>query len=305
MPFGMSDYPQAVVMKLKVYVGGRVPISRPGSHSDLRAVMVYDYQLDKWNKLPLYHSGYFAMAAVNNQLVLAGGHSLRTNQRSAALGAWDERLQTWSTPFPPMPTARCSPSAVSHSQWLVVIGGRLENVATKLSRVEILDTRSGQWYTGAQLPQALSSPSVAIIGYSCYIVGGFASNHAPSKKVYRVCLDELISQAVSHSASVGSKMPTPSPYPTPSPWHTLSDSPLEFSAALAVDGYLLSIGGEERGRAEKAIYLYELGCGTWVKVGELHTERSEFACKLLPNGKMIVIGGDTELSHTVEVTEIQ
>ena len=296
MPFGMSDYPQAAVMKSKLYVGGRLPTNLD---SDLRAVMVYDCQHDKWNTLPLYHYGYFAMAAVNNQLVLAGGYNLQTYNCTAVLGAWDEQLQKWSTPFPPMPTARCSPSAVSHSCWLVVIGGRLEDVGTKLSEVEILDTRSGQWYAGAKLPLPLSSPSVAIIGYSCYVIGGFASNHAPSRKVYRGCLDELISQAVSHSASRGSKMPTPSP------WHSLPDSPLEFSAALALDGSLLTVGGEKRGRIKKAIYLYQLGCGTWVKVGELHTGRSGFACRLLPDGKMIVAGGGTALSHTVEVAEMQ
>ena len=292
MPFEMSQYPQAVVISGRLYVGGR--LARPNRNK--RTVAIYDPQHDTWTTLPQYNSTYFAMASVNDQLILVGGVNVVTNARTAVLGAWSEELQKWITPFQEMPTARISPSAFSHSRWLVVIGGRREDLVTKLSNVEILDTTLNQWYCGPCLPQPLSSPSIAIIGHSCYILGGFAFNHESSKKVYRASLDDLISQAVSCSSDTSTSV---APL-----WHSLPRSPLNFSAALALDGALLSVGGEDDHRqVNKAIYFYQLGCRTWVKVGDLHIARSKFACKVLPGRKMIVAGGTAGNPKIVEIAQ--
>ena len=263
--------------------------------------MVYNVQLETWNTLPLYNACYFAMAAVNNQLVCAGGSGCEfTNSgRTAELGVWNERSQTWTTPYPPMPTARISPTAVSHTKWLVVIGGRHEDVDTKLCNVEILDTSSGQWYIAAPLPQPHASLSAVVMGYTCYAIGGFAANHAPSKNVYRVNLDVLVSQAISRKSSS-----TPPPQDTII-WHTLPDTPLEFSTALALKGSLLALGGEGRDHMETAIYFYELGNMKWIRIGEMCTGRSLFACKVLPDGRILVAGGTTTYPKKVDIAVVQ
>ena len=274
MPFGMCDYPQAVAINRKVYIGGRLT----SSSSEGQTVMVYDPQNDTWTTLPQYDCVYFAMAVVNNQVVLIGGVDVRLRSRTAQLGVWNEQSQTWTNPFLPMPTARCSPSAITYDRWLVVIGGRLEDVGSKLSDVEILDTTSGQWYCGAPLPQPRSSVSAATIGNICFALGGFTTDHLGSKKVFNVCLDNLISQAVS----------PPNTQPTPSPWLTLPDTPLKYSTTLTTNGALLAVGGYEHEKewVSRAIHLYQPSSRSWVKAGELLLGRATCACITLSSGEI-------------------
>ena len=130
------------------------------------------------------------MAVVNDQLVLVGGIDVKTSKYTAMLGVWNEQSQTWTNPFPPMPTARCSPSVVTHdNRWLVVVGGKSEDAVTN---VEILDTTLGQWYHGAPIPQPCLRASAATVGNVCYVLGGFTKG-ASSNKVFSMYLDNLIS----------------------------------------------------------------------------------------------------------------
>ena len=62
-----------------------------------------------------------------------------------------------------MTTACDLPSVVTpNNRWLVVMGGFSDK--TRLSRVEILDTDSTQWYHAASLPLPLSHALPATIG---------------------------------------------------------------------------------------------------------------------------------------------
>ena len=91
-----------------------------------------------------------------------------------------------------------------------MIGGDHEDDGSVLTRVEILDTtESRQWYHAASLPQPLCDALPATIGNMCYLLGGYTKGVCiTSKKVFSVCLDDLISQAVSQPASA-SAPPTP------------------------------------------------------------------------------------------------
>ena len=123
MPFEMGHYLCVVIVKGKVHIGGG---GWPLSVRKMQTVMVCDPQHDVWHTLPLYKYTSFAMAVVNDQLVLVGGIDVKTRKCIAMLGVWSEQSQTWTNPFPPMPTARRSPSVVTHdNRWLVVVGGRI------------------------------------------------------------------------------------------------------------------------------------------------------------------------------------
>ena len=135
---------------------------------------VYDLQKDVWDTLPPYSYSLFAMISVNNQLILIGGRDEIERERCAVVSAWNEETKSWTlNAFPPMPTARVSPTAVYYGEWLVVIAGRLKSCYAKLSEVEILDTALGQWYCAAPLPQPHSSASPVIVGNTCYVLAGW------------------------------------------------------------------------------------------------------------------------------------
>ena len=279
LPFGMWGYPTVAVLKEKVYIGG----GWASSDREEQTVIVYDPKQDSYDTLPPYTCKWFSMAVVNNQLVLVGGRDVQTMKVTNKLGVWNEQSKRWTHPLPPMTTACSSPSVATHNnRWLVVMGG-----ITRLSRVEILDTDSTQWYHAASLPQPLSHSLPALIGNMCYLLGGYTKGDIgdiASKKVFSVCLDDLISQAVSQPASAS----TP---PTPSPWQSLPDTPLDLSTAtaLAFNGGLLAAG---RKYGSTVIYHYQPSSRSWVKAGELPTKQCRCTYTVLPSGDLYVAGGD-------------
>ncbi|MCG8622184.1 MAG: hypothetical protein MJE68_09355 [Proteobacteria bacterium] len=237
------------------------------------------------------------MAVVNNQLVLIGGKDVQTGEVTNQLGVWNELSKRWTHPLPPMTTACRSPSiATYNNSWLVVMGGCDDNYMY-LSRVEILDTDSTQWYHAASLPQPLSDSLPAIIGDMCYLLGGYTEGDA-SKKVFSVCLDDLISQAVSQPASASAP-------PTPSPWQSLPDTPLDCSTSLAFNGALLAIGGGNYPEGT-AIYHYQPSSRSWVKAEELPTRRLDCTCTVLPSGDLYVAGGGAYgTAQRVDIASVQ
>ena len=276
--------PQVAVLKEKVYIGGGC------SSSD--KVIVYDPQQDSCETLPPYSCKFFAMAVVNDQLVLVGGedglpnkpgervtHGLPTNR----LGVWNGQ---WTHPLPPMITARCMPLVVTHkNRWLVVMGGigfahnhdYYRDGGVELSHVEILDvSEPSQWYHAAQLPHVNNQHALlpVTIGNMCYLY----SLGDDSEKVSSVCLDSLITQAVSQ----------------PYPWQTLPKSPVdeypnESAGLVAFNGALLAVGGS--GYADNQdIYQYQPSSKSWIKAGELPTERRGWdrICTVLPSGEVFV-----------------
>ena len=266
------------MFKGKVYIGG----GDASSDRERQTVIVYDPQQDIYNTLPQYTYLYFSMAVVNNQLILIGGIDVRTEKKTNKLGVWNEQSKTWTHQLPPMNTACDSPSVTTlNNRWLVVIGGEGDGDAA-LSRVDILDTESRQWYHAAPLPQSCYCAAIAIIGDTCYLVGGYTAGGTASRKVLSVNLYCLIGDAVSQPASACAP-------PTPSPWEALPDTPLIWSTALAINGALLAIGGGWP--RPKDIYLYQPSSRSWIKVGELPTKRSRCGCTVLPSGEVFVAGG--------------
>ena len=285
--FGMREYPNVVVFKKKVYIGG----GWASSDRERQTVMIYNPKQDSYDTLPPYTYRRFSMAVVNNQLVLVGGKDVQTARVTNQLGVWNERSKRWTHPLPPMTTACYTPSVATHNnRWLVVMGGFDDK--TPLSRVEILDTDSTQWYHAASLPQPLSHSLPAIIGNMYFLLGGFTEG-GTSKKVLNVCLDDLISQAVSQPASASAP-------PTPSPWQSLPDTPLDCSTALAFNGVLLAVGGTWSGST--AIHHYQPSSRSWVKAGELPAERSRCTCTVFPSGDLYVAGG---ADQRVDIASVQ
>ena len=280
----MASGIQAVVIGDNVYVGGGYTLSDKNNYT----VMVYSLAGGSWSKLPPHETQWFGMAPVNNHLILVGGTYKYYNKVTDVLAMWDEGSRTWTHPFPEMPTPRHSPSVISYQKWLVVAGGRIGG-GSYSNKVEILDTLLGQWYEGSPMPSGCSSLSSAVNGNMWYLSSGFTSPTDANKHVFYVSLDELISQAVSQSA--GNTSP-----PIPSPWQTLTDPPLIHFTVLVLNGALLTVGGH----VSSAIHHYQPSSRSWVKVGDLPTERWMCACTVLPNGEILVAGGRTKIGGKFE-----
>ena len=269
MEYGMSGYPHCVVMESSVYVGGGVTLY---DDDDEHSVLKYDLDTDNWSRLPRYQYKWFAVSIINSRLTLVGGRvgdGKVTNQ----LAVYEPSSQHWTYPYHPMPTPRHSPAVVMYDIWLLVAGGCDASV-TVLATVELLNTSTNQWLAASSLPTPCSLMTSAIVDDHGYIVMN-------SKQVYRVSLPDIVSQTVDQSTA--SKSPVL--------WRRLPDTPLSYSTAISLRGYLIAVGGYHDNRIRTDIHLYQPESEQWTKVGDLPNVRELCSCVVLPSGELLVAGG--------------
>ena len=275
-PFRTWDSESAVVMKGDVYFGGGVA----PSVEDAQTVYVYSPRSVSWSRLPPYKYRLFSLTVINeNKLVAVGGADVITVTNKLAV--WDEQQQQWVFSLPVMNTACTSPAVATYNQWLLVAGGGGEQ--GRLSRVEVMNVSSEQWYQVASLPVAKSYMSSTMIGNMWYLMGGFTDN-GPSKSVMSVCVEHIFSEAISQQAGANSSRL--------SRWNSLPNTPSETSTALAFQGALLAVGGGGYLSRSSTIYLYQPSTSKWIKAGDMPIKRSMPACTVLPNGDIMIAGGD-------------
>ena len=278
MPFGMSDYIQAVVVEGTVHVGGG------GADKDNNyIVMTYDISTGKWATLPPYRASRFAMTSINNQLVLVGGtEHIRSGSKSKVVGVWDAYKQ-WTHPYPEMRTARSSCSAVVYNEWLVVAGG-VPTGGAVLSSIEVMSIESKQWYAGLPTCVPWYAMKTEIVGDECFFMSGFTgvnlSSATATSNVYSVSLPYLISNLQSDERDGQI-------------WKEISGLQTTYSTPLSIGGSFLAVGGLDKDhKVVTAIHLYQPDTGKWVKVGVLPTPRYNCTCfQLNPSREILVIGG--------------
>ena len=287
-PFRTLNGASAVVMKGDVYFGGGVV----PSDKDEQTVCVYSPRSDSWSQLPPYKYRLFRLTVINeNKLVAVGGQDVRTRKVTNKLAVWNDKQHHWVFSLPVMNTACSSPAVTTYNQWLLVAGGLSEQ--GHLSRVEVMNVSSKQWYQVASLPVALNRMTSTMIGNMWYLMGGFTNQW--SKSVMSVCVEHIISEAISQPAGANSS--------TLSRWNSLPNTPSERSTALAFQGALLAVGGGYLSRSS-TIYLYQPSTSKWIKAGYMPTGRSMSACTVLPNGHIIVAGG-TWGGDQVDIAHVQ
>lgn len=267
-PFATSGC-QVILIEGKLYIGG-------GSGENIKhghIIMEYTAQTRKWSELLAYRLKWFAMAAVNDLLVLAGGWEPLVGATNE-ISAWDQSRSQWIHPYPPMPTSRRFASAAGCKAWLVVAGGADTYV---LNTVEMLDTTTLQWHTAKPLPKMLSGMTSSVRHDTWFLIH-------EAKTALTVSLHSLISQASD-------------------PWKMLSPTPLDNSTAMHLRGALVAVGGKDsKGVHSSAMYLYQPNNDTWVHIGDLSTPVISCTCTLLPTGELMMVGGGSEVAvHSRQV----
>ena len=259
---------QAVVMQGKVYVGGGYT-----RNDNKNKVMVYDIHSGKWATLPPYQTHYFGMTVIDNQLVLVGGEKV-SGAYSKILGAWRAASKEWVHPYPNMFIARCSCSAVTYKEWLVVAGGISEKMVY-LTSVEVMNTSNKEWFIASPLPVGWTQMNAAIVDDMCYFMGGLIKGH--TKKVFSVSLPALI-------YLLDSKRDRQI-------WKEISKPDVDFFTPLSISGSLLALGGMKDGKDLTTIQLYQPETGEWLKVGDLPHPRRNCTSAIINDREMMVVGG--------------
>ena len=256
-------YPQSVTVDEVVYIADR--------GCPRGVILRYDPHTNELTELAKYQYWRFTMSELTHQLVMVGGYDMSTYKTTTTVSEYSTSQKSWKQPYPPMNTPRMYPAVSTYHQRLVVAGG-CDDSGTDLAAIEILNTSvsHSQWLSATPLPVNCRLMSPAIIHGTLYLLGGTLH-----KQVLSVSLPALIQ--------------TDKP---PTQWRTLPKAPLESSTAIAVNGYLLVVGGSHGRQRSSAILVYDQEKNVWNKVGDLPTNRQDCACCLLPSGEILVAGGD-------------
>ena len=285
MPFRMNPV-QSVQVQGTVYVGGGLA----DRDSTEYKVMAYDTSAGKWSTLPEYSARWFAMTAIDNQLVLVGGY--RYDRHSTKmLGAWTADSKKWTYPYLYMTTPRHSCSTVSYKPWLVVAGGW--GADGRLSSVEVMNTDTKQWYTGPPTPAAWTEMKTAIVDNTCYFMGGW-EGIGYTNKAYSISLPALVSQ-VNSGSSTDTEI-----------WKEIVELPVKNTAPLSISGSLLAVGGRDKDdKAVSALYLYQPDAGQWIKVTDIPTPRYTCTSIMITDKSLLVAGGkDKHRLATMDMADV-
>ena len=261
-------------------------------------VIIYEYtpDTDTWVKLQTPTKDY-GMLSLNGKLTLVGGMMRESGKFSRVIRVWDGDSKQWIEPYPQMPMGRTGPGCACYQHYLIVAGGRTWNDIQSLTSVEILDTKSGQWFKAPPMMYNGLCIQSVIIGKNLYFLFTFGSFVTSSKSLLRVSLPTLIShtlQGKNRDASI---------------WEKLPDVPLYHTTLFSIGNMLLTAGGGHGGSVSLAltallmkrdkpsadIHLFNPHTNQWLKIGELPEPRMICACTVLPSGKLLVAGGESAI----------
>lgn len=262
MSFSVGHYVQSVIVQGTVYVGGE-------------KVVTFDAHSGKWQKLPPYKAIDFAMAVLNDTLVLVAGW--KNGGTSKELGVWNAQQKAWTNPYPDMHIARSCCSAVVYKEWLVVAGG-WDDGRSALSSVEVMNTDSKEWYTGPTTPVPWNRMKTVTVGDMCYFMGGYVKQGA-YVNVYSLYLPALALQLATKGSRERCRQI----------WREFYGLNFIESSPLSVGESLLAVGGKISGIATSAIHLYQPDTGKWVKVGDLPTPRYNCTCAMISEREILVV----------------
>ena len=262
MPVPRGEVAATVVRGEIVVVGG---FSASGQNSS--RVDAYSPRTDRWRRLPdLPAAVDHAMAAAyRGRLYVVGGYGVARERRAAAYllekGRW-RRLR-------PMPEGRAAAGAVVVGSRLYVVGG--VGPAGLARRMLAYDLRRGNWLSFPG-PTPREHLAVAASGGRIYVLAG-----------RRAGIDTNLTTFESYQPGRSRSWTRLPPIP---------DS-RGGTAAAALAGQVVSVGGEEPQGTIGEVYAYDIRTRRWRRLSDLPTPRHGLGVVAL-NGRVYAVAGGRE-----------
>ena len=251
-------------------------------------VHCYNPSQDTWTTLPPLPVVWIGLGQINGKFVTVGGLTT-SNQVTNELYTYDKMSHLkWKQTFPPMPTARRSPSVLSLQSALLVVGG-VKQGDVFANEVEILKLDVMQWCKAAQIPVPCAYISLVAIGSTCYALGGSYGFHNDTtylKQALYTSIDDLLSSAVAVNNSISNYSRLT--------WKSLPDTPRYVPTAAVLIGRLLAIGGGDKpkgGADMKEVYMYSDTAKCWMYISDLPAPRANTTNVALSATEILIIGG--------------
>ena len=255
-----------------------------------KKIYEYNHARTVWSQLPDCPQIGCSLAVINSSLTaIGGGHHPTNNLFSFTSNSLSVYMTTesWTEIFPPMPTKRQCTISVCIGTSLIVAGGLGERV-TSLTTVEVLNTKTDQWFSVTDLPHPVTSASAAVCGDRVYVV---ERNH---QSVYTCSLSKLLNSGLeSRSRYLKDKLPL-SIISQANVWKQVADVPLLNTTCVSLRDELLVVGGvdsELLNTASRVVHIYDSTTDSWRVISHMSTPRSSCFAAVLPGDQLIVVGG--------------
>jgi len=267
MPVPRTEVVAASVGSEIVVLGG-LTLDRGAS----KRVDAYSPEQDRWRRLPDLPVGvHHAMAVgVGDRLYVLGGY---TAARVPRRTFFELRDRAWRA-LPPMPFPRAAAGAAVVGSRIVVAGGVA--AGRRLARNALsFDLRTRRWSTVVG-PTPREHLGVTALAGTVYAVGGRTAG--------------LDTNLVRFEAF----------QPGDRTWRRRRPVPEARggTAAAAVPGHVVSVGGEEPGGTIAEVFSYSVAARRWTRLTDLPTPRHGVGVAAL-GGRVFVIGGGPEPGLTV------
>jgi len=243
----------------------------------INSAELYDPNTGQWSTIGNMNNArdhHTATLLQNGKVLVAGGCSTTVCNTTDFLNSaelYDPNTGQWSTTGS-MNNARLFHTAtlLQNGNVLVVGGGTLGNY---LSSAELYNPTTGQWTNANSMstPRTWHTATLLQNGKVLIVGGNSGSGFLATTLLY--------DPATNQWSNTGNVSVAPGGYYT---WATLT---------LLPSGNAILVGGENGSGWLNTTQIYDTGTGQWSTNSNLNTPRANHKAILLPNGKVLVIGG--------------
>ena len=265
--------------------------------------------------------GHTATLLLDGRVLVVGGFDGTIPLASAEL--YDPVSGTWSATAN-LTTGRNGHTAtlLPNGKVLVAGGGNIFDGSTVLASAELYDPVSGTWSATGSLGTARFSHTATLLpnGQVLVVGGGYGSTVLASAELYDpvsgtwMTTGSLVTRRTEHLATLllngrvlvtegfnfdADSLVSAELYdPASETWEATGHIGVAYggTATLLPDGRVLHAGGSIpsllQGGSDFA-ELYDSASGAWTETGRLTTSRAYHTATLLPNGQVLVAGGDS------------
>ena len=240
---------------------------------------VYDINGNQWDRLPPPGQLMGRLQIINSNLNIIGGVDNTTRKLTNKVTTYNNN--SWKNIYPNMIKDRVKPGAVTHLDYVIVVGGELDD-NTFSDDIEVLNHKqSSHWVIARmKLPKPMRSPSLTISDDLLYILG-YSKATGKTRAAHKVPVDIIISSAGQLTSNQTAH------------WIKLPSAPQFNTAVIPNSCPPVIIGGNLQGVPTVDIRVLDVPCDSWKKIASLTTARTCIAVVSINHDSILVIGGHT------------
>ncbi len=304
---------------------GKVLVAGGDNLLGLPSSELYDPGTGAWtatSDLGTARVGHTATLLASGKVLVAGGRDDVSGVLLASAELYDT-MGAWTTSGD-LSTAHLQHTATLLPSGKVIVAGGIDSSFNTLASSELYDPGTGAWTATGDLGTARDLHTATLLASGKVLVAGGASGFDPlaSAELYDpgtgtwTATGDLGTARELHTATLlasgkvlvfggsdgGSPLASSELYDPGTGTWSATGGPLDINnarrfhtATLLANGKVLVVGGVgfvNNGFPLASSEVYDPGTGTWTATGTLGTARQNHTATLLPNGKVLVAGGE-------------